>query len=322
MKHILVVNPAAGHTNALPRIREEAEKLKGSYDVEIYETKGKGDATAFVKETIAAHPDAPIRFYSCGGDGTLKEVANGAVGAKNASVSCYPCGSGNDFVKYYGGAENFLSLAALFEGEEREIDLITDGTEYSINIANFGFDYAVCETMEKVRRFPLLGGKRAYYAGIVTALFTAMKKRVKVYADGELLTEDDRFLLCTLANGTYIGGSYMCAPRSDNEDGLLELCYVKSISVPRFLKLMGYYKRGEHLDMAALAPYIIYKRVSSIEVSSTDKDFGYTLDGELHPCARFTLTIVPKALRFAIPKTAAAFCAEREKKRHEAFACK
>ena len=321
MKHILVINPAAGKTNSLPRILEEVEPLRASYDVEVYETKGKGDATAFVKRTLESLPDTPIRFYACGGDGTLKEVANGAVGFPHASVTCYPCGSGNDFVKYYGGAANFLSLSALFEGEEREIDLLTDGTEYSINAANFGFDYAVCETMEKVRRYPLLSGKKAYYAGIVKSLFTAMKNRVRVHADGEALTEDDGFLLCTLANGTYIGGSDMCAPRSSNEDGLLELCYVKPLSVPKFLKLIGYYKRGEHLDAPALAPYVIYKRVKRIEVESPDAHFGYCLDGEMRPSQKFSLSIAPKALRFAIPRLAAEFIAAREKKRKEALSC-
>ena len=319
MKHILVINPAAGKTNSVPRIRAEVEPLRARYDIGIYETTGKGDATTFVKRTLEEHPDTPIRFYSCGGDGTLKEVANGAVGAQNASVTCYPCGSGNDFVKYYGGAANFLSLPALFEGEERSIDLLTDGQEYSVNAANFGFDYAVCETMEKVRRYPLLGGKRAYYAGIAKSLFTAMKNRVQVYADGEKLTEDDGFLLCTLANGTYIGGSYMCAPRSDNEDGFLELCYVKPLSVPKFLKLIGYYKRGEHLDAPVLAPYIIYKRVRRIEVTSPDPRFGYCLDGEMHPARKFSLSIAPAALRFAIPKAAAEFLASRAKKRKEAL---
>ena len=322
MKHILIFNPAAGHTNSVPRIREEAAALSEAYDIEIYETQGRGDATAYVKRRIAEAPDTPMRFYACGGDGTLKEVANGAVGARRASVSCYPCGSGNDFVKYYGGAANFLSLEALFEAEEREVDLLTDGNEYSINAANFGFDYFVCETMEKVRRFPLLGGKRAYYAGIVKALFTARKNRVKVIADGERLTEDEMFLLCTLANGNYIGGSYMCAPRSSNEDGLLELCYVKALSIPKFLKMIGYYKRGEHLDAEALAPYIIYKRVKRVEIESPDEDFGYALDGEMHASKSFSLEFGPAALRFAIPKAAAEFVAKREEEREKQLSCK
>lgn len=316
MKHILVANPAAGKKNALPTIRAELESLGGRYDVELYETKGVGDATRFVKERIAQkEAGESLRFYACGGDGTLKEVVSGAIGHEGVSVSSYPCGSGNDFVKYYGGAKQFLSLPDLFEGEEREIDLLTDGENYSINAANFGFDYAVCQTMERVRRFPLLGGKRAYYAGIVKSLFTAMKNHVRVVADGELLSEDDRFLLCTLANGSHIGGSYHCAPRSDNEDGWLELCYVKAVSIPRFLKLIGYYKRGEHLDAEALKPYIIYRRAKSVQVSSPDKGFGYALDGELHPASSFTLSIAPHALRFAVPKSAAELIAKRAEAR-------
>ena len=319
MKHIIVVNPAAGRKSAVPAVLAQAEKLKGAYDVTLYETQGIGDATRFVREQIAAAPGTPMRFYACGGDGTLKEVVSGAVGTAGVSVSAYPCGSGNDFVKYYGGADKFLSLEALFEGEEREIDLVTDGTDYSINAANFGFDYAVCKTMEKVRRFPLLSGKRAYYAGIAKSLLTAMKNRVSVRADGELL-EEGNFLLCTLANGTHIGGSYMCAPRSDNEDGCLELCYVRAISVPRFLKLIGYYKRGEHLDAKVMAPYIVYRRVKKIEVTSPDRGFGYAMDGEMHPSQSFTLSIVPRALRFAIPKAAKEFIEARRAKRQEALA--
>ena len=319
MKHIIVVNPAAGRKNSVPVILEQAEKLKTRYDLELYETQGVGDATRFVRERIAASPAVPMRFYACGGDGTLKEVVSGVVGAENVSVSAYPCGSGNDFVKYYGGASNFLSLEALFEGEEREIDLVTDGNAYSINVVNFGFDYDVCKTMEKVRRFPLLGGKRAYYTGIAKSLFTSLKKRVCVCADGELL-EDGKFLLCTLANGTHIGGSYMCAPRSDNEDGYLELCYVRAVSLPRFLKLIGYYKRGEHLDNEAMAPYVVYRRVKKIEVTSPDRDFGYALDGELHPAQKFSLSIVPRALRFAIPRAAHEFLEARMAKRKAALA--
>lgn len=315
MKHILVVNPAAGKKNSLPAICAEADALRGAYDIEIYETKGVGDATRFVRERISAITrEERVRFYACGGDGTLKEVVNGAVGAPaGVSVSVYPSGSGNDFVKYYGGAENFHSLAALFEGEEREIDLITDGTEYSVNAANFGFDYAVCVTMERARRLPILGGKRAYYVGIAKSLFTAMKHSATVVADGEVISdENQKFLLCTMANGSHIGGSYMCAPRSDNEDGMIEFCFIKKMSVFKFLKMIGYYKRGEHLVAPKLAKYIVYRRVKSLTATSSERGFGYGLDGELHPSERFTLSIVPRAVRFAIPRAAGEFLAQRQ----------
>ncbi len=303
MKHIIVVNPAAGPKNALDAIRTEVQALDG-YETEIYETKGKGDASRFVRAYLAEHPEESVRFYACGGDGTLGEVAGGAYGAKNASISCYPCGSGNDFVKYYGGKDAFLNLAALFEGEEREIDMVTDGERFSINVANFGFDYFVCEKMEKLRRKKGFGGKRAYYGGIVYALFRAMKNNAKVFVDGEQIGKD-AFLLCTVANGSYIGGSFKCAPLSDNEDGLLEICHVDPVSVFKFIRLIGKYKRGEHIGDERLKDIMHYTRGKEVRVESSDEGFGYCLDGEMIPSKSFTLKILPRAVRFAVPKGAA-----------------
>ena len=115
MKHIFVYNPAAGR-NSKAMIQALKEKLKeydGKIEYEFYFTKAQRDATAYIKERCAAEPDEQLRFYACGGDGTANEVLHGIVGAPNASMTVYPCGSGNDFVKYYGGSEPFLDVDAL-----------------------------------------------------------------------------------------------------------------------------------------------------------------------------------------------------------------
>ena len=49
MKHIFVANPAAGKKNSVEEIRREVAKLEGRYDISVYETAGRGDATRFVK---------------------------------------------------------------------------------------------------------------------------------------------------------------------------------------------------------------------------------------------------------------------------------
>jgi diacylglycerol kinase family enzyme len=133
MKHIFIANPAAGPVDSVPHIRAEVEKLRARYDCEIYETRAPGDAIRYIRAFCDAHPGDRVRFYACGGDGTLNEVLNGAIGYPEASISVYPCGSGNDFVKYYG-AEHFLSIPALLEGEEHGIDVLTNGESYAINI--------------------------------------------------------------------------------------------------------------------------------------------------------------------------------------------
>ena len=86
MKHILIVNPAAGKCDRSVQIKTLAEEIFGSrgldYDVQI--SKGPGDCTRLAAE--AAQSGEEIRIYACGGDGTLNEVVNGVVGHENVPI--------------------------------------------------------------------------------------------------------------------------------------------------------------------------------------------------------------------------------------------
>ena len=302
MKHIFILNPAAGKENAKSILEAQLQSEYSNVDYGIYETKGRGDAVAYVR-SYCENNSSPVRFYACGGDGTLNEVVNGAVGYPHASVGCYPCGSGNDFVKYYGGKERFLDLSAQLEAEEEEIDLIRVGDRYAVNATHFGFDSCVAQVMMNVRRKKLIGGKRAYTTGIVVALIKAMKNKCRVTVDGELLNPNGTILLCTLANGQYVGGSFRCAPRSVNCDGLIEVCLVKPVSHFTFLSLMNYYKEGTHLSNPKFDKVLKYCRGRKIEVEAPE-GFVFSLDGELIVQNKFTVEVVHKAIRFAVPKGA------------------
>lgn len=310
MKYIFVINPAAGIKDSEEFIRAEVKKAQDllfekngeMYECNFYTTKSKGDATEYVKAYLECHNE-DVCFVACGGDGTLYEVVNGASAHRNAYVSVYPCGSGNDFVKYYGGAKPFLDITGIFEGSVCDIDIMKAGNKYSINICNFGFDTAVVKTMEKVRRFPVLGGNNSYYTGIATALFTAMKNKCRVYADGELLNPDGHILLCTLGNGSYVGGSFNCSPKSDNTDGLMEVCLVSPISLPRFLKLLPHYTEGTHLDSPGFEGILKYVRAKEIRIEADDK-FLISLDGELVKAPEITVENIPNALHFIVPRDA------------------
>ena len=302
MKHIFIINPAAGKDNSFDNIKKILALKKVEVDYELYETQAPGDATAYIRKYCTEHKD-PVRFYACGGDGTLNEVVNGVVGFPHASMSCYPCGSGNDFVKYYGGKKVFWNLEELLDAPEEYIDLMRVGNKYAINATHFGFDSAVAETMMKVRRKALIGGKNAYTTGVVVGLFKAMKNACRVTVDGELLNPDGNILLCTIANGQYVGGSFRCAPRSIDNDGLLEVCLVKPVSIPKFVSLIQYYTAGTHLDDPRFAKLLEYRRGKKIEIEAPE-GFIYSFDGELIRQNKFTVEVVPDAIRFAVPKSA------------------
>lgn len=300
MKHIFIINPMAGSGKLLDETRKKIEN--SGLDYLIYETKAPKDATAFVRDYCTSHPSEELRFYACGGDGTANEVATGTVGFENASFTCYPIGSGNDFVKYYGGADSFLDLAALASAPARPVDILAVDDDYSINVLNFGFDATVGSTMQKVKRKPIIGGKHAYTTGIATAIFTAMKTRGKLVGDGNLLF-DGKFLLCTVSNGAFVGGSFHCAPRAVNDDGYMEFCLLRPVSLPRFLSILDPYQKGLHLQDPRFADILTYCRVKTLEVTF-DKPQPICLDGEIKTVTSFTVKCLPGALRFAAPEGA------------------
>jgi diacylglycerol kinase (ATP) len=297
MKHIFIVNPAAGSHDVTDEVRIKLEQLNLDINYEIYRTASAGDATRYVK-SVLENTSEKVRFYACGGDGTLNEVVNGAVNYDNASVTVFPCGSGNDFIKCFGGTDKFSDLTSLIYGTEQKTDVIKACDKYAINAVHFGLDTHVLRTMLKVKRKKIIGGKRAYITGVLTALVNGMKTDCKMTVDGESFGKDT-MLLCTVANGQYVGGMFKCAPKADTNDGLLEVCFVNKISRFTFVRLVSCYVKGTHLDDPRFDKYISYKRAKKVNVTIP---YGYiSIDGELTETTEFTAEVVENALNFVIP---------------------
>lgn len=299
MKYVFIINPRAGESDNEADIRSGAAAT--GCDCEFYITKGVGDATEFVRNWCKEHAGEAVRFIACGGDGTINEVFNGAVGMENVSVTCYPCGSGNDFVKAFGGAERFLDIAKLVSAPVQKLDLLKVGDRYSNNVVNFGFDTAVAITVNTDRDRTGHGSKSSYTKGIVKALVTAMKNTCTVIADGEDINPEGKMLLCTLSNGQYVGGSFNCAPRAKTDDGLIEVCLVKPISRLRFVKLLPVYTNGKHLDDDSLKDILVYRQAKKVEIIA-EEGFAYSLDGEIIYSPHFTVEIAPAVLDLAVPE--------------------
>ena len=299
MKKIFIVNPSAGARNCEKDIQKKLIE-KNIEDYEIYVTKCKGDATKYVSQRCEESKE-DLLFISCGGDGTLNEVASGCVGHPNAVLSVYPCGSGNDYVKYYGDKSYFLDFDKMLNGKEDKIDIIKVGDRYAVNACHFGFDSKVAKTMTNVKYKKVIGGKNAYNTGVFVALMTAMKNKCRVIADGEELNKKC-ILLCTVTNGKYVGGSYKCAPRSKNNDGLMEVCCISPVSRLKFIKLINTYKNGLHLDDASLVNVLKYRQAKKVEIIAEKPDFPISLDGEIIEGGRFEVEILQQAVRFLVPQ--------------------
>lgn len=127
-----------------------------------------------------------------------------------------------------------------------------------------------------------------------------MRTPCTVIADGTLLNPDGQALLCTVANGKFVGSAFQCAPRAKTDDGLMEVCLVKPVSRLRFLRVKKYYERGEHLDIDCMKDMIVYKRAKKVEIIAPE-GFCYTVDGELIYDTHLTVEILPGVLNFVCP---------------------
>ena len=297
MKHVFIVNPAAGSGSVPAFVRE---RIGGRPDCEIYETAGMRDAAGFVHSRCAKTPGEELCFVACGGDGTVNEVASGVALEPNASMTVLPLGSGNDFVKAFGGAERFLDVEALLKAQPQPIDILKVGDRWAVNAFHFGLDAAVAKTMIDVKPKPIIGGRNAYPTGVAKALIFDMRTWCRMEVDGEPFHEGN-MLLCTVANGQYVGGSYRCAPRSLTNDGLAEICLVKPVSRIRFLTLMNAYKAGSHLEDPRFKSVVLYRRGRVVEVSGKP-GFMVSLDGEIVKGDSFRVEVVPGGLNFAVPE--------------------
>lgn len=312
MKHVFVVNPCAGKQDCGDFIASAADVAE--IDAELYGTTEPRDATRFVRQWLAEHPDDKVRFYACGGDGTLNEVVTGVVESGESArveLGCYPCGSGNDFVKSLG--DEHPSIEALCSASSIAVDVIriqtltvnqgsgesSSGVYYSINTLNFGFEAAVCRTMGKVRRWPLIGGGLAYTTGIVHSLLRERRHRCKVTVDGNLWYEGELMLL-SLANGQWAGGGFHCAPRADFSDGMIEVMGIVPLAVPRFAGLIKYYKNGELLDREELRGITHYTRGRCVTIEAGYNDV-IAADGEVFYGTRFDIECLHNAVNFIKP---------------------
>lgn len=123
-KAVIIVNPVAGKMKIKNGLFDLISSVgKQDYEVIVYITKARGDATA-AAEKYSAICDLIV---CCGGDGTLNEVISGLLKTeKKPLLLYYPCGSTNDFATTLGLPKKID--AATLDIDSRQIMNLDIGT--------------------------------------------------------------------------------------------------------------------------------------------------------------------------------------------------
>lgn len=299
MKHIFILNPAAGKSGKLGEIEQRIRDVATEKGIpfEICHTDEVGDSSQFVREYCLREPEESLRFYACGGDGTLGRVVNGAVGAANAEVAVVPIGTGNDFVRVLGKNEDFLDIAALIEAESKPFDVLRFNDKYCVNMINIGFDGEVAARVSEGRgRVP---SKLAYIFGVACEFFKMSKAKFHCVMDGVDMGERS-VQLSLYAGGGFCGGGFHAAPYADLHDGLMDVCFVRPVSRLTLIRVIGSYRKGTYLLNEDNQKYFEYYKCSDVKLTF-DKPQRICVDGEIEVYESLHLSVLPDAVRIVVP---------------------
>ncbi len=307
MKHLFIVNPVAGGSDKTEYVSAKvAQYFSGREgNFEIYTTKCPMDAVKKIK--YEAQLCRALRVYACGGDGTLNECVCGAADLPNVSVTCFPTGTGNDFIKMFGEEKSrFFNLDELIKGEVRPIDVIKCNDRYCLNICSVGIDARVGAEVHKYSKLPVIGGATGYVTSLAVNFFKGITDELRVVCDGKLYYGDIN-LICA-CNGRYYGGGFNPVPDARPDDGLIDFLVVKGASRAKILGLIGKYASGQY---ARLPKYISHIRTTSMEIESK-KEIVVNVDGEAAYGKKVSISMIPGGINFIFPANMVFFADERE----------
>ena len=296
MKHLFIINPAAGSKDRTAEYSQEIHRLcrQRELDYDIRVSTAPGECRRFARE--AAESGEEYRLYACGGDGTLNEVAQGAAGYANVAVTVFSGGSGNDFVKLFDDPQAFFSLERLLDAQEATFDLIRCNADIAMNICSVGLDARIGTDVSRYKRLPLLQGFRAYAASTVVNVVKGIAEHYVVELNGKRI-EGEQTMIC-VCNGRYYGGGFNPVPEADPADGLLDVLLVKKVSRVQVAGVIGKYKAGRYKELTKLMRHFRTEQVKII----CDKPTPVNLDGELRTATEVTMSVADEKLRFFYPR--------------------
>ena len=296
MKHLFIINPAAGSRNRTDDYSQVIHKIcrEKGLDYEVRVSTAPGECTRIARE--AAETGEEHRIYACGGDGTLNEVVQGAAGHDNVAITVFSGGSGNDFVKIFDDPQAFFDLERLVDAEEATFDLIRCNDDISLNICSVGLDARIGTDVASYKRLPLLHGFRAYVASTVINVIKGISEHYVVEIDGERI-DGEQTMIC-VCNGRFYGGGFNPVPEADPADGLLDVLLVTKVSRLQVAGVVGKYKNGRYQELPHLVRSFKTRQVKIL----CDYEVPISLDGELRRAKEVTMSVAEEKIRFFYPR--------------------
>lgn len=298
MIHIFIVNPYAGQKTFAEDLREKLKKIDG-LNYFVFNIRNAGYENELIQRVIRIFQGEKLRFYCCGGSGTMRNILSGFDSLDDVEVAFFPCGLTNDFLKVFGDKQKlFYNIEELINGEVMDVDYIK--TEYGIalNTLSVGLDAYSQTKMESFRVFTMFGRTLPYSVSLISAVLFAKNNKFIIDIEGDII--EDAFTEVIFGNGFVLGGGVFFDDGADVQDGKLTYALLSRVAgFKRIKALMAMgaknFSKVDHLTQGKCSSFTIKR--------SDGAPFVINHDGELvRDVTEVNAHVVRKGLHFVVPK--------------------
>jgi YegS/Rv2252/BmrU family lipid kinase len=313
----LVVNPnsCGGLTGRnWEDLYTKMEKIFGS-GVKVVFSKKTGNGTTLARDLLRK---GFAKVVAIGGDGTINEVANGffeeSTGVRSsrlrpinpdAIMGIVPCGTRNVLAKSLGLPAGVVESCKNFVGGSPvEIDLIavsaTDPDSglrlpprVFLNAAEIGVGAEIIDRSKKVRSM-VKSRLMSTAAAIISTVPAYESNLCDLFIDGR--KKSTNMTMGVVANGKFLGGGFMAAPKARVADGLLDLVIMKDSGSLKMLDELVNVKTGNYDGQ----DNILYAKAKKVLIKSRERKVTVTIDGEPVGILPAGFQVIPKALKVVV----------------------
>jgi len=299
LTHIFIINPDCAHNYLTFDLRERLSRISG-LNYYVFTTRYAGYETEIVRKVLHFFRGEKLRFYCCGGSGTMRNMLCGFDDLSEAEIAFFPCGMTNDFLKMFGSDEKrFEDIEELIDGDVIKVDYIKSNFGVALNTVSLGLDSETQLLMDDYRFLRIFSETLPYSAAIVHAIFFSKQHSYDIEIDGQLIS--GIFTEAVFGNGNVLGGNLHFADQGSVFDGKGGFMIAPKMSVGGKIKIFSALlkNRREYIErMCSCGGFLKFS------IRRTDgSEFMMNFDGELQSCSgRFEARVIHKGLRFVVPK--------------------
>ena len=286
MRHLFIINPAAGRPESTARLETLLSRL--SFPHEVAYTREAGDAQRLA--ATAARTGGRCASTPAAGTAPSTRWSTGRRALTTPRSPACPQGTGNDFLKLFGPRfrELFYDLEALAAGPQRAFDLMDCNGKLGLDVVCAGVDARIAAGVHRYKDLRFVSGIGAYLLSLAEqVIFRGLCRPLTIRADGLDWQERQTAILC-ICNGRHYGGGFMPVPDAMPDDGVLDVLAVGRSAASLSSAWWASTPRGSTGSTPNLSP-----TGTASPSPFLPREITVVVDGEVMRGTRFTVRLSP-----------------------------